>query len=457
MQVTSTKLLGQQASPATQAKSADATTWQDALTQAQSQTLVPQAAAKVDSKSNEPKAKSAEAGNHVDAAPHEFAGTPAILLEHVKKPLVPENTSPDVAAPPRHGKDTPTPVAVTLLQPMVSALPAVVVATNTQASIKGQQENSSVVQNLPAISGVSEIVASKSDGIATTPDNAGNTASHTSSKATGHNASTVLAQALASVPQRDAEKLENVPQNTLQHVALLAAPDMNAASAIEDQSAVPSAKLGAVAEMPSESKQAPVSAGRGMNADARISQSSEREMQVQPLAIAAAKDEDGLKKRLPAVPPVMPTMPALHEAAMPIPAGGLPVSATAPVTQPSAAGLAAAVTAMHQAGHGGAMLRLDPPGLGDLAVHIATAPGGTINVLFVPTTQAGASALQTGLGGLGAALAQSGLTLGQAQVGGQFNQNAGQSGGYQPPRDFVLAPNATKADASTQSGLSAYA
>ncbi len=130
-------------------------------------------------------------------------------------------------------------------------------------------------------------------------------------------------------------------------------------------------------------------------------------------------------------------------------------------TQPSAAGLAAAVTAMHQAQQSGTVLRLDPPGLGHLAVHVALSPAGQVNVLFVPSTADAASALQASLPGLAPALAQSGLTLGQAQVGGQLPQGAGQNAGRgaeqggQPPR--FAAPLAGLPDPAPQGGLSAYA
>ncbi len=125
----------------------------------------------------------------------------------------------------------------------------------------------------------------------------------------------------------------------------------------------------------------------------------------------------------------------------------------------SAAGLAATVTVMHQSGQAGATFRLDPPGLGSLAVHVALGRQGQVNVLFVPSSQAAGTALQSGLPGLGQALAQSGLTLGQAQVGGQFNQNAGQGGQQQNPRGGAPATFAAVEPAAptAQNGVSAYA
>ncbi|MDE1905497.1 MAG: flagellar hook-length control protein FliK [Rhodospirillales bacterium] len=127
-------------------------------------------------------------------------------------------------------------------------------------------------------------------------------------------------------------------------------------------------------------------------------------------------------------------------------------SSTAP------AALAATITALHQSGQAGTVLRLDPPGLGHLSVEVRLGAQGQVNVLFVPSTADAAQALHASLPGLGSAMAQSGLTLGQAQVGGQFSQQSGQNnqGGYTPPRqNNTLSPAAEPQ--TTQGGLSAYA
>ena len=157
----------------------------------------------------------------------------------------------------------------------------------------------------------------------------------------------------------------------------------------------------------------------------------------------------------PAAAPVQTAMPQI--------AAATPTGATGS----SAAALAATVTALHQAGQSGAVLRLDPPGLGTLSVHVGLSGLGQVNVLFVPSTAQGAQALQAGLPGLSTAMAQSGLVLGQAQVGGQFGQNAGQGGGQSPngqgraafaaPDAPVAATTATAATAASTNGLSAYA
>jgi flagellar hook-length control protein FliK len=129
------------------------------------------------------------------------------------------------------------------------------------------------------------------------------------------------------------------------------------------------------------------------------------------------------------------------------------------VTASSASALAATVTAMHQSGQSGAVLRLDPPGLGNLSVHVALGQQGQVNVLFVPDSAAGAQALQSGLGGLAQSMAQSGLSLGQAQVGGQFGQNAGQGGqGWQGGGTSSTPQPSRREPVNTGgSGVSAYA
>jgi flagellar hook-length control protein FliK len=151
--------------------------------------------------------------------------------------------------------------------------------------------------------------------------------------------------------------------------------------------------------------------------------------------------------------------------------GANAVSATAPsnnttsansISANSPSALAATVTALHQSGQNGAVLRLDPPGLGHLSVQVGLNTQGQVNVLFVPSTADAAQALHAALPQLGNAMAQSGLTLGQAQVGGQFSQSGGQqqsygqNGGYTPPAQTVSAPTASPAS-TTITGLSAYA
>ena len=138
------------------------------------------------------------------------------------------------------------------------------------------------------------------------------------------------------------------------------------------------------------------------------------------------------------------------------PTASLSAVALTPSTAPAA--LAATVVALHQSGQAGTVLRLDPPGLGHLSVQVRLGAQGQVNVLFVPSTADAAQAIQASLPNLGAAMAQSGLMLGQAQVGGQSLQQGGQGGqsGYSPPRQNSQA-NFTAEPQATPNGLSAYA
>jgi flagellar hook-length control protein FliK len=91
-------------------------------------------------------------------------------------------------------------------------------------------------------------------------------------------------------------------------------------------------------------------------------------------------------------------------------------------------------------------------------VQVGLGTQGQVNVLFVPSNADAAQALQSALPNLGNAMAQSGLTLGQAQVGGQFSQQQGQGGqgGYTPARQGNSNGSATDSQ-PTITGLSAYA
>jgi flagellar hook-length control protein FliK len=127
-------------------------------------------------------------------------------------------------------------------------------------------------------------------------------------------------------------------------------------------------------------------------------------------------------------------------------------------SQATPAALAAAITAMHQAGQPSTVLRLDPPGLGSLAVHVALGQAGQVNVLFVPQTTQTAQLLTSGMDGLRQAMAAGGLTLGQASVGGQGagGQGAPNQGSTSGPPPGQPAPSAPATAAAIQ-GLSAYA
>lgn len=146
----------------------------------------------------------------------------------------------------------------------------------------------------------------------------------------------------------------------------------------------------------------------------------------------------------------------------PLPSG--PATAIPDVTNLAPAALSATITALHQSGQNAVTLRLDPPNLGHLMVQLKMDAQGAVNVLFVPGTVDAAHALQNTLPQLSSALAQSGLTLGQAEVGGQFSQSGGQnnnpqSGYTASPQQASATMNAapTAAPPPRLSGLSAYA
>jgi flagellar hook-length control protein FliK len=88
--------------------------------------------------------------------------------------------------------------------------------------------------------------------------------------------------------------------------------------------------------------------------------------------------------------------------------------------------LAATVVAMTGSGHSSTVLRLAPPDLGTLSIHVAYAADASVNLVFVPSTSQTAQLLGSGMDGLRHAMATAGLTLGQAQIG------SGAGGGGQP-------------------------
>ena len=166
---------------------------------------------------------------------------------------------------------------------------------------------------------------------------------------------------------------------------------------------------------------------------------------------------------------------ALGGAASPAPAGitsGQTVSAALPAaasTQRSASGdgavpptptaLAATVVAMTGSGHSSTVLRLAPPDLGTLSIHVAYAADASVNVVFVPSTSQTAQLLSGGMEGLRHAMATAGLTLGQAQIGGGTGgggQAAGggdgrfsgqrQSAGAQTGQSVAAPPSGTMPD-----------
>jgi flagellar hook-length control protein FliK len=112
-------------------------------------------------------------------------------------------------------------------------------------------------------------------------------------------------------------------------------------------------------------------------------------------------------------------------------AGVSPTTIPAPVVTPlgytpaTPDAMAASIVAMYRSGQSSLVLRLDPPGLGTVSVHLALGGNAVVNVLFVPAVAQTSHLLQSGLGDLRQAMAASGLTLGQAQIGGGASGGAG--------------------------------
>jgi flagellar hook-length control protein FliK len=113
--------------------------------------------------------------------------------------------------------------------------------------------------------------------------------------------------------------------------------------------------------------------------------------------------------------------------------------------------MAASVVAMYRSGQSSLVLRLDPPGLGAVSVHLALGSNANVNVLFVPTVAQTAHLLQTGLNDLRQAMAASGLTLGQAQIGG--GASGGNGGGHSETRQETTSRPAATATASDEMKL----
>ncbi len=111
--------------------------------------------------------------------------------------------------------------------------------------------------------------------------------------------------------------------------------------------------------------------------------------------------------------------------AVPVPASAT-ADAAGVAASPSA--LAAAIVAMQRSGNSTATLRLDPPDLGELAVHISLSQSAQVNVQLIPSVPQTAQLLNANLMDLRHAMTAAGLTLGQTQVGGNG------AGGQRVPR-----------------------
>ena len=130
----------------------------------------------------------------------------------------------------------------------------------------------------------------------------------------------------------------------------------------------------------------------------------------------------------------------------------------APMLVPATgAGLASAITAMHQAGESSAVLRLSPPGLGSLSVHVAIGQNALVNVTFISAVPQTVQILHNNLDDLRQAMAASGLNLGQADVGSDSHQGSfSEPSAAQPLLTGVTSP-VSVATPITVTGLRAIA
>jgi flagellar hook-length control protein FliK len=103
--------------------------------------------------------------------------------------------------------------------------------------------------------------------------------------------------------------------------------------------------------------------------------------------------------------------------------------------QTNAAALAASVTAMVRDGTSSVTVRLDPPDLGQLSIHVAVGQDAKVNVLLIAAVPQTAQAFSAGADDLRQAFAGAGLSLGQLNVGGG---GAGSQQSRQAPRDHVF-------------------
>ncbi len=106
------------------------------------------------------------------------------------------------------------------------------------------------------------------------------------------------------------------------------------------------------------------------------------------------------------------SVPAAPIAADPQAVAPLPMNDAGVMT----AGLAASITMLHQTGGGSAVLKLNPPGLGNLSIHVAAGANAAINILFVASTPLTGQILSVNLGELRQTMTDAGLNLGDAQV-----------------------------------------
>jgi len=106
-----------------------------------------------------------------------------------------------------------------------------------------------------------------------------------------------------------------------------------------------------------------------------------------------------------------------------------------------AAGLAAAVTAMTREGKNALSMKLEPPALGTLSIHLAVGDDAKVNVLLVAAVPQTAQAFSAGADDLRQAFVNAGIDLGQLNIGGgkaDFSgAGAGSGGRREAPAAFM--------------------
>jgi flagellar hook-length control protein FliK len=177
--------------------------------------------------------------------------------------------------------------------------------------------------------------------------------------------------------------------------------------------------------------------------------------QEQVAAGAAAAPSNGISHHLPtATPPGPGTMLAAASPAATAAPAGMAAALNAPVASPPvpsdsvgqpmaapamppasfgnhAASLAAAVTAMVKDGKSSVSMRLDPPALGSVSIHLAVGQDAKVNVLMLAAVPQTAQAFSAGADDLRQAFAASGLALGHLDIGG--GMAGGEAGSRQKP------------------------
>ncbi len=149
------------------------------------------------------------------------------------------------------------------------------------------------------------------------------------------------------------------------------------------------------------------------------------------------------------------------------PAGGTPVTVDASSRASLAQGLSGHISTMHQAGSDHAVLNLNPPGLGQVQVHLRLEAAHAVHVTFTADNRQVGQAINQTLPGLGDALNHSGLHLVGAEVaaGGGGPQHGGHSGhpwpgtarGALPPPADSGDQDPAEAGSRAATGVNAYA